>query len=228
MVSLRVGANTITAIATDACGYQAKDTIIVNTDSIEEPVRLSAMPSSGVLSTIGSLEVTFEAEANIPNPVANYSWDFNGDGIVDESGSAISEVTANYEQTGLYLPSVTVTDTLGSAYTETTVVNVLSRDEMDNLFKNKWEGMRGKLMGGDVEGAVRFFYERTRNRYREQFTALAPVLNEIASDMGEMRMVNATADRAEYEILIDRNGKRYSFHLIFVRDEDGIWRIENF
>src|SRR3990172_2947882 len=198
-VPLHVGVNTITATATDACGLKAKDTITISADSIEEPVRLTAVPSSGIPSvSTGAFTVTFEADAYVPNPVANYSWDFNGDGIVDESGSGLSEVTTGYEQTGLYFPSVTVTDTLGNAYTETTVVNVLSRDEMDNLLKGRWEGMREGLVNGDIDRALKFFHEGSKEKYGTIFQLVGSELPNIATNMREIQLVYIHEDVAKY------------------------------
>ena len=228
-VPLHVGVNTITATATDACGLKAKDTITISADSIEEPVRLTAVPSSGIPSvSTGAFTVTFEADAYVPNPVANYSWDFNGDGIVDESGSGLSEVTTGYEQTGLYFPSVTVTDTLGNAYTETTVVNVLSRDEMDNLLKGRWEGMRGKLTGGDVEGALKFFVRGSQDSYRQAFTEPGKNLADIFSNIDEIKLHTLKGQVAECGAVRIENGIPYSYPISFVRDENGIWKILGF
>ncbi|MBI5747969.1 MAG: hypothetical protein HZA00_02510 [Nitrospinae bacterium] len=47
IVPLQQGQNTITAIATDACGYKATDTITIRTKEIQEPTRLTASLSGG-------------------------------------------------------------------------------------------------------------------------------------------------------------------------------------
>lgn len=229
IVQLQPGINTITATVTDACGYQAQDTITVNTAKVEEPVRLTVLPSSGILSAVtGAFKVTLEAEANLANPIANYSWDLNGDGAPEMEGKDLSKITANYENIGLNLPAVTITDALGNKYTERAVVNVFSRDDMDTLLKGKWEGMRGGLVSGDIDKVISFFETNSQDTYREQFSALKPVLNSIGSEMGQITLGKIEDDSAEYELITTRNGATYSFHLLFVKDKDGLWKIKRF
>ncbi len=42
VIPIHKGQNTITVIATDACGYKATDTITISTEEIQEPTRLTA------------------------------------------------------------------------------------------------------------------------------------------------------------------------------------------
>ena len=134
LVPLQQGENTITAIATDACGYQAGKEITVQTDLVGEDVHLSAWPASGILPVGGAgFGVTLEAEVNLHSPAVHYAWDFEGDGTVDRSGSDLSKTAAHYPAPGLYLPTLTVTDAQGRNYSEATVVQVFSREEFDAL-----------------------------------------------------------------------------------------------
>lgn len=107
IVPLQKGANTISATATDACGYQAENSIIVNTNELEEPIRLTVFPSSGVpSSSTGILAVSLKANTRISNSVSNYSWDLNGDGTPEKEGKDLSKVDADYTYAGLYFPKV--------------------------------------------------------------------------------------------------------------------------
>lgn len=127
LVPLQTGENTLTAVATDACGYRVSKEVVVHTDQMQDNVRLSAWPDSGVLLNGGAgLEITLETSISLPSPAARYAWDFGGDGTVEQSGSDLAKVVANYQTPGLYLPVVTVTDTLGNSYQDTTAVLVLS------------------------------------------------------------------------------------------------------
>jgi len=55
---------------------------------------------------------------------------------------------------------------------ETTIVNILSREEMDSLLRAKWEGMKGAMLSGDIEVALTYFVAGSRDRYRQVFTEL--------------------------------------------------------
>lgn len=224
IISLQQGANTITVTATDDSGYKATDTITVQTDTLQEPIRLTAIPSSG----IPTLTVTLEAEANISNSISNYQWDLNGDGIIDQQGGGLSKITASYQYSGLYFPKVTVTDTQGNTYTETAIVNVLSKEEMDALLKGKWEGMRGKLATGDVEGAVGYFADGSKERYQGIFTALKDKISNIAGEMREIQLIYLKNNIAKYRIRRLENAGEITYYIYFELDKNGLWKIKEY
>ena len=228
IIPVQQGQNTITVQATDACGYKATDTITINTETLEEKIRLTATPSSGILNTAGILPVIFEAEVSLPNLVSNYSWDLNGDGTPEQTGSTLSKVTANYQYTGLYFPKVTVIDNQGNTYEETTIINVLSREEMDALLKGKWDGMKGKLVVGDIETALKYFVAGSRDRYRQTFTGLGGRINSIFSSISEIKFYTLSEGVANYGAIKIENGKPYSYPVTFIQDENGIWKIKGF
>jgi hypothetical protein len=230
---LQPGKNTITATAADACGYRVSKTeklqvdLPEQSDSPEEWVELTPSPASGVLSTAGSLEVKLHAEVRLPGE-STFTWDTDGDGIIDQKGPGLQTITAVYDAPGLYFPRLTVLDGDSRSFETTGVVHVMSLAEMDTLLQRKWASMKEGLAAGDIEKATAEFSERTRDAYRRQFTALANDLPRIAEEMGAAKLVEIEGDRAVYDLRTVRNGATYSFQLLFIRDGDGIWRIRNF
>jgi len=170
-VPLQIGENIITATATRPDGLQGQAQITINTETQQEFVRLTATPTSSVLDQTGILNVTFEAEVNLLNPVSSYSWDFNGDGVPEITGTQAT-VIAQYQFPGLYFPKVTVTDSQNNTYTEITIVHVFSREEIDALLKSKWEEMKGALTHGDIEASLDYFIGSSKERYRKAFLLL--------------------------------------------------------
>ena len=227
IVPLQIGQNTITATATRPDGLQGQAQITINTETQQEFVRLTATPTSSVLDQTGILNVTFEAEAYFTNPVSGYSWDFNGDGTSEITGTEAT-VIAQYQFPGIYFPRVTVTDNQGNIYTETTLVNVLSREEIDALLRAKWEGMKTKLSSGDIEGALAFYDETSKQDYRDLFNVLSPILPTIVQEMSDIQLIEYTGNSTIYDILTIRDGIEYSFQLLFTKDINGIWRIDSF
>lgn len=224
IVQLAPGGNRITATATDACGQKAEDIVIVNAVPSAETVRFTVNPSSGAVSSqTGTMDVKFEAD--VYGEALNYAWDFDGDGTVDKSGSDASSVTFGYSQSGLYFPTVTVTDSKGNAYGDTAVVSVMSLEEMNALLKGKWDGMREGLKAGDVEKALRYFTEEAKGKYQYNFNLMSNLLPSIANDMRDITFVKMIGDMAEYNMTAAQGGKTRSFYVEFVRDIDGIWRI---
>jgi hypothetical protein len=171
--------------------------------------------------------VTFEAEAFLENPVSSYSWNFFGDGTPEITGPEAT-VIAQYQDPGSYVPSVTVTDSQGNVYTETTLVNVLSREEIDALLRKKWEDMKGALSQGNINEALNYFIKDSGEEYREIFELLAPQLPALVSAMREINMVEIIGNMAEYYIKRFQRGVDISYFIYFIRDENGIWRISSF
>lgn len=228
IIPLQQGQNTITIQATDACGYRATDTITVQTDTLQEPIRLTTIPNSG----ISPLAVTFKAETSLPNPISNYSWDLNGDGTPEQTGSTLSKVTANYQYAWLYFPKVTITDGQGNTYEETTIVNVLSKEEMDALLKGKWDGMRDGLRHGNIEKALNYFHSGSQAKYKEIFQLLNTELSVITANMQDIQLIYMKGDIAKYRIRREQMIKgvlqTITYYIYFVRDENGLWKIESF
>jgi len=227
IVPLQIGQNIITATATRPDGIQGQAQITINIETQEEFIRLTATPTSGILDQTGILNVTFEAEAYLVNPVSSYSWDFNGDGTPETTGTEAT-VIAQYQFPGIYFPRVTVTDNQGNTFTETTLVSILSREEMDVLLRSKWEGMKGALSQGNITEALNYFVNDSREEYREIFELLAPQLPGLVSTMREINMVEIKGNMAEYYIKRFQRGVDISYFIYFIKDENGIWRVSSF
>jgi len=227
IVPLQVGQNIVTATATRPDGLQGQAQITINTETQQEFVRFTAIPTSGTLDQTGVLNVTFEAEVSLVNPVSSYSWDFNGDGTPEITGTDAT-VIAQYQFPGLYFSKVTVTDSQNNTYAETTIAHVLSREAMDALLRAKWEGMKGALNQGNINEALNYFVTDSREEYREIFELLAPQLPALVSAMREINLVEIKGNMAEYYIKRFQRGVDISYFIYFMRDENGVWRISSF
>jgi len=199
-----------------------------------EMVKLAASPNVGTptlkQSGLTTLDVAFLATAwQLQNPVVSYAWDFNGDGTIDLTCSSLSSVRASFTQPGLYLPTVTITDSQGNAYTATVIVNVLDKVQMGDLFTAKWNAMKNALAAGDIAGAVSHYAETSKDVFSEQFTALSPYLSQIAADMGSFSYVRMIDNNtAECELLAVKDGVTYSFQVLYVRDNNGNWGLYSY
>ncbi|MBI5025826.1 MAG: hypothetical protein HZC12_03670, partial [Nitrospirae bacterium] len=223
-VPLTVGTNTITATIKDSLGNSASASITVNTTDITQPIGLSANITSG----IAPLQVYFSVSTSF-TPVS-YQMDFEGDGVIDYTGQTFENISHTYTSEGIFYPTLTVTDDQGNTYSDTIAITVLNKTEIDTLLKGKWEGMKNKLQSGDIEGMMEYFDLSVQDTYREQFKALLSVANEIVNDLNtaQINLVEIDDIKAEYELLTFRAGKALSFHLVFVKDSSGFWRIWRF
>jgi hypothetical protein len=81
-----------------------------------------------------------------------------------------------------------------------------------------------------VEAAVQNFSSDSQGIYRDQFTALRDGLSEIVDELNaaQINIVGTDGQTAEFELLVIREGTPLSFHLKFIKDSSGIWRIWRF
>lgn len=225
---LTEGVNTITAFATDANGMTATDTITVSVvDPAVSPVSISATPSSGP----APLEVVFTIESNVPD-AALFELDYEGDGTPDASSATFDGMTSflthTYTSNGLYYPAFKVTDNVDEVFEKSTVVNAHDAPDLIEI----WNAMRAALSAGDVNKAVMYFSPTTRESYRYNLTTLAQnvpqALAEDATEMANIQIYEVGDDYALGDLSIFSNGVEISFGVHFIKDKDGIWRIEAF
>ncbi|MCK7513074.1 MAG: hypothetical protein MZV70_59675 [Desulfobacterales bacterium] len=86
------------------------------------------------------------------SPIAGCATDFEGDGVVDFTGTDFSDIQFTYPSEGIYYPAIHVTDNKGYTYTDTISIMVFSKQEIDGMLKKRWEDMKAALSRRDVEG----------------------------------------------------------------------------
>jgi NHL repeat/Glucodextranase, domain B len=89
-----------------------------------------------------------------------------------------------------------------------------------------WAGMKSALFSGNVEAALLFFAEESREQYRGIFAAVADQLasaQQLAS--GPLLPLKIDQDQAEYGLFVLEQGTQVMYRVQFVRDGKGAWKI---
>jgi len=219
---LTEGENTITATATDTDGNTATASINVNAMTTGDYISLSSDTESG----ISPLEATLRVEGSFT--FTESSLTYTGPGQAEFLESTAEEYRVRMTIEGIYYFTVEVEDGQCNIYTDTIAIQVLDKAELDALLTAKWEGMREALAKNDIDSAVSYFDDFSKDAYRETFTALSTLLPQIAQELGDIQFIRMMRNSAEYDVRTIRVGKEYSFYLLFVRDEDGLWKIRSF
>jgi hypothetical protein len=212
----------LTATATAVDGSTTTHTIDVFVTAVLQPALvLRAGPSSGV----APLDVTFVVSG--VTDVSAVALDLDGDGTVDFRGSSLDSVLFSYSQPGVYVAAATVTDASGQQSGSQALVQVFDTAALDALLQARWSAFRTALLRSDVDAAVALFAKSSREASRDQLTALADVgaLPQVASDLSAIRPSRLRERTAEYDLRAARDGVQYSFLVVFVIDEDGVWRL---
>ncbi len=118
---------------------------------------------------------------------------------------------------------------MGNIYADTLAIVVMNKEKIDALLKGKWEGMKAKLMGGDVEGVLGYFVEGSKNRYSQVFAAVGSVnIDSIISSIIELRFNTMYGPVAQYWALRAESGGTFAYPITFFQDANGIWKIMGF
>ena len=225
MVPVTAPSVTLTAVATTESGGTATHAVTVSVSDLgENALALRAHPGTGGVPLTTSFSL-------IGGPVpARIELDFDGDGLTDFDGPTLDGQTFTYPVPGLFFPKVRVVDDQGVAFTATGLVQVLDPIALETLLQARWSGLRDALSRSDVPAAVALFAGASRDAYRDQLTALAGVgaLPQVAVDLGAISPVKVLDRAAEYELRAVQRGTLYSFHVLFVIDTDGVWRLRVF
>jgi len=117
----------------------------------------------------------------------------------------------------------------GQTYSDTVTIIVLSKFQMDNKLRAKWDGMKTAMTIMDVPKATSFFLPESQERYSGIFTALGDSLPQVAQNMQDIQMIYLEGNVAQYRIRKFGPFGLITFYIYFIRDgNDGIWRIQQF
>lgn len=91
-----------------------------------------------------------------------------------------------------------------------------------------FESFKSALATGDVNAALTYVAEISREKYAEIFQIIEPNLSDYAAGMGELTFDRQRNGEVIYEMLHQDGPKTLSFPVFFIREEDGNWRLFNF
>ena len=223
---LAVGSNTITATATDTSGNTQTASVTVNSVSAGDYIKITPSEESG----LSPLEVTLTIDSSLD--LKNAQLTYAGPGQVEYPFTSPGEYNLRMTTEGVYYFNEKVSDPNGKTYDDTVAVTVPSRTEIDNLLRAKWERMKAGLSNKDIDNGLDSFLESSREDYQEIFNLIIDSLPQIVSDMQDIQMIYLRNNVAKYRInrLQDINGspQTITYYIYFVRDQDGLWKIDRF
>jgi hypothetical protein len=215
----------LTAVATDGTTTLSSDTISVTVqlaDPDRPPLTFRAKPAGGLVPLI----VNFSIASDVL--ISQVALDVDGNGTVDFQGPTLENQRFTYVGPGFFLPSVTVTDGTGATRTATTLVRVYDAATLDALLQAKWRGLKDALRAGDIARALTFIAGGKRAVYGPIFSGLGSRLATIDQILTDITFVDHVGIQSEYQMIRVDDGSRLSYFVLFVLDEDGIWRLASF
>jgi hypothetical protein len=230
-VQLREGENAITVSALDTDENYATITMTVTLDTSTQTnwIGLQVNPASGVAPMTTTL--SFEYHMSF-TPIGRPQIRYEGPDNVELTWATDAELTMAFQTPGIYTFYCELTDPRGNMVQGKTLVNVLDRANLDAMLQTKWDDMKEAMLGGDIEGAIKYCAVGRKDSYRRVFTTLAGQLGDIISGLGDVELLEATDSKVkyglEYEVNINGVPTPAGSYLIFIVDVDGLWKIEFF
>jgi hypothetical protein len=222
-VPMQDGENLITATAVDGTGNRVEASVNVHGHIEPGGMIVSAYPDAGIAPFEATLRIEGLSGPSYP------SFSFAGPGVVELLETTDPTMYDMRIQTpGLYAITAELQDEEGRAQEDTIAILVMEWGALDAMLKKKWAAMGDALAAGDVGAAMTHISQRSKNMYEYNFSLLSGFLGEIAAGLEDIEMVQVQDKAAEYEMWAEQGGQRYSFYVLFVKDRDGIWRIEFF
>jgi hypothetical protein len=220
-------AGTVELIATATTGTGARGTanrMVVFAPAVGAP-ELRAEPDGG----LAPLSVTFRLSESLEG-AARYEADLDGDGVYEISSVAPPQLATTYATPGLRVASVRVTLQDGSSRVASEVVSAQSFSSLDTLFTAIWRRFLGSIAAQDIDGALTQVVDRaTRDKYRGALTYIFTLLPIYAASVQSFRPMELGGDSAHYLLIRKhQNGDEYGYHVYFIRDADGVWKIVQF
>lgn len=93
-------------------------------------------------------------------------------------------------------------------------------NEFDKKIKILWQEMIRALSEDEIEKAVSYFHDQSRDSYRKRFTAFSSeVRRKIANElsMSTIKLEEIKGDTAIYIFVTERDGKKYLRQITFLR-----------
>ena len=192
----------------------------------ENYIRISADPASGV----SPFETTLKVDGSFT--FASQTPTCTGPGSVQiTNGTEENEFIVNLTTPGIYNFTST-TQFEGQTYSDTVAAFVMDKEELDSLLQIKWNAMKELLIAGDIEKAIVYHQKAVHEKYTAIYNALGSELPVLAQQMNEISPVYFYDVLAKYRIRQDHDInsqiKTITYYIYFSKDENGIWRIENY
>jgi len=217
---------TVTLTLKTLDGRTVNQNVQVVASGAPSPVTLNADPSRGM----APLDVTFRVRNDTAATIQKIEMDFFGTGTyVDIAGVLAQQgyVQRDYPTAGTYHPAVRLTDSAGKTYGQSTTIVVDRPSDWDPIFRAMWQSLNNALVAGDSQAALANITIAAGARYGRVFTDLGGQFGAIVASYSPLITVEISDNYATYAVTRTIDGVQRVFLIDFLKDEDGVWRIDS-
>jgi len=220
-VPLQPGANTLSAVATAPNGQSAAQTLSV-TSTGPAPIHVTASIAQG----LAPLDVAFTVSNTTGKGLLVVQADFAGSGSFGFF-SPDAPLSNRYTAPGTYRAAFNIVDSTGASFRQTVTIVVQDPAQVDQLLQQTWAGFTAALASRDKTQVLQYLNTQAQGRYGPVFDALLPQMPQIVASYSAPQTGLISDALGEYAINRMVSGVNRIFFIYFVKDVDGIWRIDS-
>ena len=154
--------------------------------------------------------------------------DLDGDGVTDVVNTDVTQPIAfTYSQVKTYVAHFVLKERNGATHDVYRYVQTQDSVAAQQPFKDVLNGLKVALAAGNVQQALTYFSGDAQGRYAKVFNELGPRLAAEVSTWSEMRPVMLGGQYTEFVITKAVAGLPTSFSVVFVKNENGVWKINS-
>ena len=220
--SLDTSATSLTATATTIDGLTATATRSV--------MSVAGAPSTTFTTStpigFSPLPFQFNLTTNVAQTLQSVSVDY-GD-TTTYSGTVLGALPIHtYNTQGLYTVNATITFTSGPPQTASAMVMAMTVAEQRNNLCSLYAYMRAQMAANQVANAVQVFSGDAATKFQPFFQAMNTnnELVGVASQLGTLAAGTIGLDSSDLLTVRDVSGQLLGYPVHFVRDANGVWRI---
>ena len=220
-VPLQPGANTLTAVATAPNRQSAAQTVSV-TSTGPAPVHVTASIAQG----LAPLDVAFTVSNTTGKGLLVVQADFVGSGSFGffSPGAPLSN---RYTAPGTYRAVFNIVDSTGASFRQTVTIVVQDPAQVDQLLRQTWAGFTAALASRDTPQALQYLTRQGKEKYGPVFDVLRPNMTQIVGQFSVLQPVTVGDTVGSYAVNRTVNGVNRLFFVYFLRDADGVWRLDS-
>jgi hypothetical protein len=222
-VPLDIGTNIIDVALTTIGGQSAaKSMTVMRTGNA--PFRVVAVPDAG----FAPFTTLLSAVSRNAGPVTHVDVTNLGGGTFDGSffdGQTLGRLS--FASPGLYLPRITVSYANNQSYAQTVAIAVKDAAEIDGMFLGMFNRVASLLRSRQKATALTLLTEPNRSAFEAVFNELDARLPQIVDTFSGIGGISLGNELATYA-LKRASGEDVKIFLIeYMRDSDGVWRIDS-
>ncbi len=228
-VPLASGDNTLAVVLNGPDGKSLAQNLRIRSDAVA-PFRLDVSPDSGMTAPHTAV-LTLRNPGLLPYRKLDIGLGGSATPLFSEPGPAVPQgehtATLVFANPGMYTLVITLWGE-GSTilYRVQRAVHVGRPEELAARLRGIYTGMLDRLRVGQVDAAADAIASTVREPYREAFLQLGPALLPAVDSLGRISAAELAEDHATLTITRQKPDGVYAYPILFIRDSDGVWRID--